>query len=42
MCKRLRRLSANRKMYLEPKLWEGEDPLSLEDYRNAFFENFNK
>ena len=42
MCKRLRRLSANRKMYLDPALWEKEDPKALEDYRNEFFENFNK
>lgn len=42
MCKRLRRLSPNRKMYIEPQLWENEDPRSLEDYRNEFFENFNK
>ena len=42
MCKRLRRLSNNRKMYLDPALWEKEDPKALEDYRNEFFENFNK
>ena len=42
MCKRLRRLSSNRKMYLDPALWEKEDPKALEDYRNEFFENFNK
>ena len=42
MCKRLRRLSSNRKMYLDPALWENEDPKSLEDYRKEFFENFNK
>lgn len=42
MCKRLRRLSTNRKMYVDPKLWENEDSMSLEDYRNEFFENFNK
>ena len=42
MCKRLRRLSNNRKLYLEPKLWEAEDPWALEDYRRDFFENFNK
>lgn len=42
MCKRLRRLSNNRKMCIEPALWEGEDPMALEDYRNEFFENFNK
>ena len=42
MCKRLRRLSTNRKMYLDPALWENEDPKSLEDYRKEFFENFNK
>lgn len=41
MCKRLRRLSNNRKMYLEPALWKEEDPMSLEDYRNEFFEHFN-
>ena len=42
MCKRLRHLSANRRTYLDPKLWENEDPKALEDYRNEFFENFNK
>ena len=42
MCKRLRRLSNNRKMYLDPALWENEDPKALEDYRKEFFENFNK
>ena len=42
LCKRLRRLSSNRKMYLDPQLWENEDPMALEDYRNEFFENFNK
>ena len=42
MCKRLRHLSANRRTYLDPKLWENEDPKSLEDYRKEFFENFNK
>lgn len=42
MCKRLRRLSSNRKMYLDPALWQNEDPKSLEDYRKEFFENFNK
>jgi hypothetical protein len=29
-------------MYLDPALWENEDPKSLEDYRKEFFENFNK
>ena len=42
MCKRLRPLSSNRKMFLDPQLFEEEDTMSLEDYRNAFFENFNK
>lgn len=42
MCKRLRHLSSNRKTYLDPSLWENEDPMALEDYRNEFFENFNK
>ena len=35
-------LSSNRKMYLDPSLWQNEDPKSLEDYRKEFFENFNK
>ena len=42
MCKRLRPLSPNRKMYLDPQLWEIEDPKSLADYRDEFFENFNR
>ena len=42
MCKRLRPLSPNRKMYLDPQLWENEDPKSLADYRDEFFENFNR
>ena len=42
MSKRLRPLSSNRKMFLDPQLFEDEDTMSLEDYRNAFFENFNK
>ena len=42
MCKRLRPLSPNRKMYLDPLLWETEDPKSLADYRDEFFENFNR
>ena len=42
MCKRLRPLSRNRKMFLDPQLWQSEDPRSLVDYRDEFFENFNK
>ena len=41
MCKRLFKLSPFRKMYLDPALYDDEDPLGLVDYQKDFFENFN-
>ena len=41
MAKRLRGLTTYRKHCLSRDFWEEEDPLGLEDYRKAFFENFN-